>query len=54
MGQEALKARSIPAWGNAPGFEAHRIEGLKARPIKQPSIHAYRFDGDTTVHNCFV
>jgi len=23
-GQEALKARSISAWGNAPGFRAHK------------------------------
>ncbi len=24
-GRKALKARSIPAWGNAPGFGAHKM-----------------------------
>ncbi len=29
----APKARSIPAWGNAPGLRRFRDQGLKARPV---------------------
>jgi len=30
----ALKARSISAWGEAPGLKQQKEEGLKARPKK--------------------
>ena len=34
QGDEAPKARFIPAWGNAPGDEKKRGKGLKARPME--------------------
>ena len=31
--QEAPKARSIPAWGNAPDKRSHRMEGQRPAPL---------------------
>jgi hypothetical protein len=42
-GSKALKARSISAWGNAPGIGPSKDKGLKARSIIPHSMNALHF-----------
>jgi hypothetical protein len=40
---KAPRARSIPAWGEAPGMHGHGYKGLKARPIGSAELYRSGF-----------